>query len=87
MSDPFATFAANTSSPGTRSRIITPGASDLDPTAKSIVLLTFGDVTLVPSGNAPAVTLSFVGLPAGWVCPFRVRRVTAATATVATIEG
>lgn len=87
MSDPFANFASSTSSPGTVGRIITPGASDIIPTPKSIVTLTAGNVTLVPVGNAPAVTLAFVDLPAGWVCPYRVRRVTAATATVATIEG
>ena len=87
MSDPLSASPPSATTPGTIGRIITPSATDLNPTAKSIVTLTAGNVTLVPAGNAPAVTLAFVGLPAGWVCPFRVRRVTAATATVATIEG
>lgn len=87
MPDPFLSSTPSPESPGTLSRIITPGASDIDPVPKSIVTLTSGDVTIVPAGNAVGVTLAFIGLPAGWVCPFRVRRVTAATATVATVEG
>lgn len=86
MSDPSAFYSATPSSFGTKSRIITPGATDLDPIAKSVVCLTAGDITVVPTANANGVTLSFVGVAAGYVVPFRVRRVTAATATVATIE-
>jgi len=70
---------------GRFSAIITPGATDIDPLPKSVVLLTTGDITVIPDGNDNAVTLAFVGLPAGYVVPFRVRRVTAATAVVASI--
>ncbi len=84
--DPYEEFAKSPSSLGTTSRPVTPGAEDIDPIPKGVVCLTSGDLTVVPLGNADAVTLSFVGVPAGYVPPFRVRRVTAATATVATIE-
>jgi len=87
MSDPFASFAAGLESPGKSARVITPGASDFTPFAKAIVLLTAGNVTYIPVGNADGVPLAFVALPAGWVSPHRVRRVTAATATVATVDG
>jgi hypothetical protein len=87
MADPFSSNSPTPSSFGTVGTIITPGATDLDPIAKAITLLTAGNVTIVPVGNDNADTLAFVGLPAGWVSPYRVRRVTAATATVATVEG
>lgn len=84
--DPFASTIKAADSFGTTSRIVTPGATDLDPIAKAVICLTAGDITIVPVGNANAVTLAFVGVPAGFVPPFRVRRVTAATATVATVD-
>ena len=87
MADKYETWLDTPSTPGPKGRIITPGATDLDPVAKSIVTLTAGNVTVVPVGNANGVTLAFVDVPAGWVCPYRVRRVTAATATIATIDG
>lgn len=87
MADPFSSYSATPAAFVTQGRIVTPGSSDLDPIAKSITALTTGDVTIVPVENANGVTLSFTGVPAGWVCPYRVRRVTAATATIATIEG
>ena len=87
MADPLEFTQKTTDSLGTSGRIITPGATDLDPVAKAIVTLTAGNVTIVPVSNDNADTLAFVGLPAGWVSPYRVRRVTAATATIATIDG
>lgn len=87
MADPFSNTAQTASTFGTTGRIVTPGVTDIDPVAKAIVTLTAGDVTVVPVNNANGVTLAFVGVPAGWVCPFRVRRVTAATAVVATVDG
>lgn len=71
---------------GPRGRVITPGAVDLDPVAKSVVMLTAGDITIVPTGNANGDTLAFSGLPAGYVIPYRVRRVTACTGACATID-
>lgn len=84
--DPFQSTIKSADSLGTTSRIVTPGATDLDPIAKAVICLTAGDITIVPVGNANAVTLAFVGVPAGFIPPFRVRRVTAATATVATVD-
>lgn len=86
MADPYESASRGSSTLGRKGRLVMPGASDLDPIAKSITTLTDGNVTILPVGNANADTLAFVGVPAGWVCPYQVRRVTAATATVATIE-
>lgn len=86
MADRYKSFAGTPSSYGTKGRVITPGADDIDPPAKAVVLLTSGNVTVVPMDNEDAAALAFVGVPAGFSPPFRVRRVTAATATVATVE-
>jgi hypothetical protein len=72
---------------GYRGEIITPGSTDLPSGTKAVVCLTGGDLTVVPYGNADGDTLSFVDVPAGFVPPYVVRRVTAATATVATVRG
>lgn len=87
MSDAFPVTGITRSSFGTNSRLLTASASDLDPPAKSVVLLTAGDITVVPLA-AGAPSLSFVGLPAGYIIPFVVRRVTAlaAGATCAAID-
>lgn len=86
MADNYAGFASTPSTLGRKSRVITPAATDLPGATKAVVLLTAGNVTVVPVGNADADGIAFVGVPAGFVPPFMVRRVTAATATVATIE-
>lgn len=87
MTNPYVDYNPAPSSFGTIGTIVTPGNTDLDPIAKAVICLTAGNITIVPVGNSNAVTLSFVGVPAGFVPPFQVRRVTAATATVATISG
>lgn len=86
MADPYDTFTPTPSSFGQKARIVTPGATDLDPVAKAVVCLTAGNITIVPADNDTAVTLAFVDVPAGFSPPYRVRRVTAATATVATVD-
>jgi hypothetical protein len=86
MADKFATFMDTPDQFGKVGAVITPSASDLTDIPKGVVLLTAGNVTVVPVANDNADALAFVGLPAGYIIPFRVRRVTAATATVATIE-
>jgi hypothetical protein len=78
--------ANSASSFGRKGRTITPAAADLDPIAKSVVMLTAGDITIVPTDNATATTLVFAGLPAGYIIPFVVRRVTACTGTCAAID-
>ncbi|MEZ0212441.1 MAG: hypothetical protein ACAH27_05755 [Xanthobacteraceae bacterium] len=87
MADPFNDLRPTTSSFGRFARIVSPGPTDLDPVAKAVICLTAGDITIVPDGNDNAVTVAFVGVSAGFIPPYRVRRVTAATATVATIDG
>jgi hypothetical protein len=84
--DPYASVASGPESFGLTSRPLTPGTDDIDPIPKGVVLLEAGDITVVPAGNGDAGTVSFVGVPAGFVPPFRVRRVTAASAAVVTIE-
>lgn len=84
--DTYSTYSSGPSSLGRKGRVITPGATDIDPIAKSVTALTDGDVTVVPVDNADVDTLAFVGVSPGWICPYQVRRVTAATAVVATIE-
>jgi hypothetical protein len=84
--DPYAGYTKSPDSFGTKSRAITPGNTDIDPVPKAVVCLTGGDITVVPFGNSDAGTVSFAGVAAGYAPPFRVRRVTAATATVATVE-
>lgn len=83
--DPYA-GASSASTFGRKSRIITPSTDDIDPIVKAIVCLTAGNVTVVPVANSDDDALLFVNVPAGYVVPFQVRRVTAATAIVATIE-
>lgn len=71
---------------GREGRTITPSSSDLDPIAKAVVMLATGDITVVPSGNADATTIAFTGLPAGYIIPFIVRRVTACSSSCAAID-
>jgi len=87
MADPYKNAGGDLQSFGRRGKVITPGASDLTDVAKGIVVLAAGDATVIPVDNADAGTLTFTGLSAGQIIPFQVRRVTAATATLATIEG
>lgn len=87
MNSPSWNANANTaSSLGHKGRIVTPGTGELSPVAKSIVMLSAGDITIQPLDNAETDQLAFVGLPAGAVIPFLVRRVTACTGTCATID-
>jgi hypothetical protein len=78
--------AANQMTFGRKGRVIVPGAVDLDPVAKAVVMLAAGDITIVPVGNANNQTLAFVGLPAGALVPYQVRRVTACSSSCATID-
>lgn len=72
---------------GTIGEIVTPGAVDLPFDTKAVVCLTSGNITIVPHGNDDGDTLTFTDVSAGFTPPYRVRRVTAATATVATVRG
>lgn len=62
---------------------ITPAAVDFARVARVVVILSAGDVTLIPVGNADGETFTFTGLPSGTFLPILTRRITAATATVA----
>jgi hypothetical protein len=71
---------------GRKGRAITPGSSDLDPIAKAVVMLATGDITVIPAGNLDAATITFTGVPAGYIVPFVVRRVTACSSSCAAID-
>jgi hypothetical protein len=76
--------SSSRSSFGTSTRAAPVGV--LSPEAKSLVLLTAGDIT-VKTLSGP--DLVFVGLPAGYVIPFVVSEIVAlgSGATAATIDG
>jgi hypothetical protein len=80
-------YATGPTTFGTVGKIITPGNSDIAGDPKAVSCLTAGNLTIVPVGNGDSETLAYVGVGAGFSPPFRVRRVTAATAVVATVEG
>lgn len=82
----FNEFAVTPTSPGRSARVITPGAADISPRPRRVVVLAAGDATIVPEGNADGDEIPFTGLPVGYVIPYFVRRVTAATATLATVD-
>ena len=70
-------------------RVITPSdASDLSPYAKAVICTSSGNISVLPIGNADGAVISFVGVQAGFVPPFLVRRVmaTGTTATVAAVD-
>ena len=77
---------ASASSFGRKGRVITPSGADLDPIAKTVVMLAAGDITVVPDDNADGDTISFTGLSAGQMVPFVVRRVTACSSSCAAVD-
>lgn len=67
-------------------RAVSPSDTvDLDPYAKGVVCLTSGNISIIPTKNADGATVDFVGVSAGFIPPFQVRRVmqTGTTCTVA----
>lgn len=79
-------YAAKTASTlGRKGAAITPGASDLSGDPKAIVCTAAGNVTIVPEANDDADTLTFTGCAVGFIPPYVVRRVTAATGSWATV--
>lgn len=78
-------FAASPDGFGIKGAVLTPGESDIAGEPKAVVCLTSGNLTIVPEDNADDQTLAFVGVAAGFIPPYRVRRLTAATATVASV--
>ncbi|HEV7283909.1 MAG TPA: hypothetical protein VGN75_03555 [Kaistia sp.] len=75
---------------GKKSGAVTPSDSTDLPggPVKAIVLVTDGNVSFLPPGNANNEPVSFTGMLAGFVPPFHVRRVlaTGTTATVRTVD-
>lgn len=87
--DPYTDTAPGPQSAGRRGRVITPSDSvDLTVVPKALVLLTAGNVSILPVHNPDDEPLTFVGVQAGCPLFYQVRRImsTGTTATVATIE-
>lgn len=88
--DPHASADPTRETLGTKSNPITPSDSaDLNPYPKAIVVTAAGNLVVLPLKNADGATVTFTGVAAGFVPPFRVRRVlsSSTTASVATVEG
>jgi hypothetical protein len=81
----------SSSSYGSKARAVTPSDTvDLNPApVKAVVCLTSGNISVIPTANADNAPVAFVGVNAGFVPPFQVRRVmaTGTTCTVMTVEG
>ncbi|WP_156941418.1 hypothetical protein [Mesorhizobium sp. LNJC405B00] len=89
MNDPYEDNSPGPSSLGRSGRLVVPSdTEDLPVVAKAIVCATNGNVNVVPVANADDAPVPFIGVPAGYVIPYQVRRVMAAgtTATVYTLE-
>lgn len=84
MAGPLWSLTENTESSFGRSTRAISGATALDPIAKAIVMLQAGDVTVTPADGA--ATLAFVGLPAGYIIPFRCSAADATAGVAATID-
>ncbi len=83
----FPISGSSRSTLGTSARAVVASADPIDPPAKAIVLLTAGDITIMPDSDG-APLLAFVGVPAGFIPPYAVRKVTAlgSGATAATVD-
>lgn len=87
QSDTYADQSTMRQTFGTKSRLLTPGGSDIAaPYPKSVFLAATGDITYLPVANADGVLVTLTGLAPGQPVPHRVRRVTTATAPVYTVE-
>ncbi|MCJ9729550.1 hypothetical protein [Bradyrhizobium sp. PRIMUS42] len=87
--DPLQTSRGSAFNFGSLGRVVTPNDNtDLDPYAKSLVVTAAGNLVIIPVQNDDAAPITFTGLSAGQVIPYRVRRVksTGTTASVATID-
>lgn len=74
---------------GRSARAVTPSDTvDLKPYARAIVVIATGNLVILPVENADASTVTFTGVPVGFVPPFKVRRVlsTGTTASVVTVD-
>jgi hypothetical protein len=90
MADEFQSFGATPLSFGRKSSAVTPSdTTDLPNVAKAVVCLSDGNISIIPASEADTDFVAFVGVSAGFVPPFQVRRVmaTGTTATVRTVEG
>jgi hypothetical protein len=91
VSDPYVGFQSSPDSFGGNSVAVTPSDTvDFTAYPKGIVVTVTGNLVVLPL-KAPddgSHLITFTGVAAGFICPFRVRRVMATntTASVATIQ-
>lgn len=84
--DPYAFFEDAPHYPGGAGKLaVLSDTVDLARYPKAIVMLIAGNVSYIPAENENDVPISFVGLPAGWVSPHRVRRVMVTGTTAAAV--
>jgi hypothetical protein len=88
--DPYANFGVNPENFGVNSAAVTPSDTvDFTTYPKGIVVTAAGNLVVLPlkAADDGAHLITFTGVSAGFVVPFRVRRVmaTGTTASVATI--
>lgn len=86
--DPYTTTSPGINGFGRRSRAVTPHDSDDMAQYSRVVCLATGNISVVPVNNADNAPVAFVGVPAGFVPPFWVKRVnsTGTTVTVMTCD-
>lgn len=88
MADNRYTSYANTpDSLGTRGVLVAASGSDMAGNIKALICIATGDITFIPVGNADNETITLTAVPALFIPPWRIRRVTAVTGTFYTIEG
>lgn len=86
--DPYFTFTPNRDTLGNNSAAVTPSDTvDFTSYPKGLVVTVAGDLRVLPLKGIDGTYITFTGVLAGFVVPFRVRRVqaTGTTASCATI--
>lgn len=87
--DPNQTFQGSAGNFGSIGTPVTPSDTvDLNPYAKAVVVTATGNLVILPVQNTDGTTITFTGVPVGFIPPYRVRRVyaTGTTASVATVD-
>lgn len=78
----FPPSSVSRSSLGTKSRAGVVGV--LDPPAKAVVMTAAGNISIKTLDGA---TVTFTGLPAGYVVPYVVQEIVSISSSAATIDG
>lgn len=71
---------------GRMGRLVTVGADLNESVVKGVVMSAAGDITVIPVDGSDGDALAFSGVESGFMPPFKVKKVTAATVSVYTVE-